>query len=125
MQKNVPKSTPDFVATLRVWAETSKREVTYALCNDRRTLLWFANQRAVELHPTLVRAGQPDRVGHISVPSERRALSDLMPWRALGRMDDEELTAVFEYLRSRNLAAFVPGDLPNPQLELIILLPEA
>jgi type VI secretion system protein ImpJ len=27
--------------------------------------------------------------------------------------------------RSRNLAAFVPGDLPNPQLELIILLPEA
>jgi type VI secretion system protein ImpJ len=28
-------------------------------------------------------------------------------------------------LRSRNLAAFVPGELPNPQLELIILLPEA
>ena len=36
------------------WAETSKREVSYALCNDRRTLLWFANQRAVEYHPTLV-----------------------------------------------------------------------
>jgi type VI secretion system protein ImpJ len=27
--------------------------------------------------------------------------------------------------RSRNLAAFVPGDFPSPQLELIILLPEA
>ena len=27
----------------------------YALCNDRRTLLWFANQRAVEYHPTLFR----------------------------------------------------------------------
>jgi type VI secretion system protein ImpJ len=27
--------------------------------------------------------------------------------------------------RSRNLAAFVPGDFPTPQLELIILLPEA
>jgi type VI secretion system protein ImpJ len=26
--------------------------------------------------------------------------------------------------RSRNLAAFVPGDFPAPQLELIILLPE-
>jgi DNA ligase D-like protein (predicted polymerase) len=26
------------------------------LCNDRRTLIWFANQRAVEYHPTLVRA---------------------------------------------------------------------
>jgi type VI secretion system protein ImpJ len=27
--------------------------------------------------------------------------------------------------RARNLAAYVPGDLPNPQLELIILLPQA
>ena len=27
--------------------------------------------------------------------------------------------------RARNLAAFVPGDLPNPQMELIILLPQA
>jgi type VI secretion system protein ImpJ len=33
--------------------------------------------------------------------------------------------AVWEaILRSRNLAAYVPGDLPNPQLELIILLPQ-
>ena len=38
------------------WAETSKRDVAYALCNDRRTLLWFANQRAIEYHPALVRA---------------------------------------------------------------------
>lgn len=55
MQKNVPKYTPDWVATVTLWAESSKRDVTYALCNDRRTLLWFANQRAVEYHPTLVR----------------------------------------------------------------------
>ena len=27
--------------------------------------------------------------------------------------------------RARNLAAYVPGDLPNPELELIILLPQA
>jgi DNA ligase D-like protein (predicted polymerase) len=55
MQKNVPKSTPDWVRTTTVWAETSRRHVTYALCDDRRTLLWFANQRAVEYHPTLAR----------------------------------------------------------------------
>jgi len=54
MQKNVPKYTPDWVQTMTVWAETSKREVSYALCNDRRTLLWLANQRAVEYHPTLL-----------------------------------------------------------------------
>jgi type VI secretion system protein ImpJ len=27
--------------------------------------------------------------------------------------------------RARNFAAYVPGDLPNPQLELLILLPQA
>ena len=65
MQKNVPKYTPPWVPTVRWWAETSKRDVSYALCNDRRTLLWFANQRAVEYHPALVRADRPDRITHL------------------------------------------------------------
>jgi DNA ligase D len=65
MQKNVPKYTPDWVPTVRLWAETSKRDVSYALCNDRRTLLWFANQRAVEYHPTLVRGDRLDRMTHL------------------------------------------------------------
>ena len=65
MQKNVPKYTPAWVRTVPLWAETSKREVSYALCNDRRTLLWFANQRAVEYHPTLIRADRWDRPTHL------------------------------------------------------------
>ncbi len=65
MQKNVPKYAPPWVRTVRLWAESSKREVAYALCNDRRTLLWFANQRAVEYHPTLVRADHWDRQTHL------------------------------------------------------------
>jgi bifunctional non-homologous end joining protein LigD len=56
MQKNVPKYAPAWVKTVTIWAERSKRDVAYALCNDRRTLLWFANQRAIEYHPTLARA---------------------------------------------------------------------
>jgi DNA ligase D len=55
MQKNVPKYTPEWVETVEFWAEASRRQVRYALCNDRRTLLWFANQRAVEYHPALFR----------------------------------------------------------------------
>jgi len=65
MQKNVPKYTPSWVRTVPLWAEASKREVSYALCNDRRTLLWFANQRAIEYHPTLVRADRPDYQTHL------------------------------------------------------------
>jgi bifunctional non-homologous end joining protein LigD len=57
MQKNMPKYAPPWIATITLWAESSHREVSYALCNDQRTLLWLANQRAVEYHPTLARAG--------------------------------------------------------------------
>jgi DNA ligase D len=65
MQKNVPKYTPGWVRTVSMWAERSKRDVAYALCNDRRTLLWFANQRAVEYHPTLFRVDEWDRPTHL------------------------------------------------------------
>ena len=65
MQKNVPKYTPSWVRTVPLWAEASKREVSYALCNDRRTLLWFANQRAVEYHPTLIRSDHWDHPTHL------------------------------------------------------------
>jgi bifunctional non-homologous end joining protein LigD len=65
MQKNVPKYTPPWVRTVSLWAEASKREVSYALCNDRRTLLWFANQRAVEYHPSLMLAGRWDSPTHL------------------------------------------------------------
>ncbi len=65
MQKNVPDYAPPWIRTVTMWAESSKREVRYALCDDPRTLLWFANQRAVEYHPTLGLAGQLDRPSYL------------------------------------------------------------
>ncbi|NUT36247.1 MAG: ATP-dependent DNA ligase [Hamadaea sp.] len=65
MQKNVPKYTPDWVKTVTLWAESSHRDVAYALCNDRRTLLWFANQRAIEYHPMLSVAGAWQHPTHL------------------------------------------------------------
>ncbi|MER7890633.1 non-homologous end-joining DNA ligase [Micromonospora sp. NPDC094482] len=65
MQKNLPKYTPEWVRRVPVWAEASHREVSYALCDDRRTLLWFANQRAIEYHPTLARVDHLDRPTHL------------------------------------------------------------
>ena len=65
MQKNVPKYAPPWVRTVTLWAETSKRDVAYALCNDRPTLLWFANQRAVEYHPTLILIRRWDGPTHL------------------------------------------------------------
>ena len=57
MQKNLPRGAPDWIPTLPVWAESSQRTVHYPVCADRRTLLWFGNQRAIEFHPTLLRTG--------------------------------------------------------------------
>lgn len=56
MQKNLPRYTPDWLRSTVIRSQTG-REVRYALCDDRRTLLWLANQRAVEYHPALFTVG--------------------------------------------------------------------
>ena len=67
MQKNISTYTPDWVRTATLWADASKREVSYALCNDRRTLLWLANQRAVEFHPMLMHHDRLEHPTHLVV----------------------------------------------------------
>jgi DNA ligase D-like protein (predicted polymerase) len=64
MQKNVVKGAPDWVRTVPVWAEASHREIHHVLCDDRRTLLWLANQRAVEFHVPFFSVGSsgPDGI---------------------------------------------------------------
>ena len=65
MQKNLPDYAPPWIGSVTLWAESSRREVRYALCDDWRTLLWLANQRAVEYHPTLTLAAHPDRPSYL------------------------------------------------------------
>ncbi len=54
MQKNLPAHAPAWIPTIGVWSQAGHREVRYPLCHDRRTLLWFAGQRAVEYHPSVM-----------------------------------------------------------------------
>src|SRR5687768_6709235 len=63
MQKNVMKGAPDWVRTVTVWSEAAHREVHQVLCDDRRTLLWLANQRAVEFHVPFFRIGEREPDG--------------------------------------------------------------
>jgi bifunctional non-homologous end joining protein LigD len=65
MQKNLPKYTPDWVQSVSIWAERPKRDIAYALANDRRTLIWLANQRAVEYHPGLTTTDDPLHQTHL------------------------------------------------------------
>jgi DNA ligase D-like protein (predicted polymerase) len=63
MQKNVSKGAPEWVRTVTVWSEASHREVHQVVCDDRRTLLWLANQRAVEFHVPFTRVGEHEPTG--------------------------------------------------------------
>src|SRR5437588_9698866 len=60
-QKNAPRGTPGWVRTVRLPAESAKRDVEYVLCNDLRTLLWLGNLASIELHPWLSKVDRLER----------------------------------------------------------------
>jgi DNA ligase D len=76
MQKNLPAYAPSSIPTLEVPTQDGKRVVRYPVCNDRETLLWFANQRAIEYHPTLFRGHEYDAPTHLIVDLDPPAGSD-------------------------------------------------
>ena len=115
MQKNLPKYTPEWVRRTEVWAEASHRQVSYALCNDRRTLLWFANQRAVEYHPTLMLTGQEHHPTHLIMdldPPEGGAFSLAVGAARLVRqvLDDVGMGGAVKTSGSKGVHVFVPLD---------------
>jgi DNA ligase D-like protein (predicted polymerase) len=119
MQKNVPRYTPEWVETVTWWAETSKRDVRYALCNDRRTLLWFANQRAVEYHPALVTTDRPDRITHLVLdldPPEGAGFARVVEVAHLVRqvLDEVGLRGAVKTSGAKGVHIFVPVDATLP-----------
>ncbi len=63
-QKETPKYAPEWVSTVTLPADSGRgkrTEVRYTLCNDRRTLVWLANQAAIEFHPWLSRMDRLER----------------------------------------------------------------
>ncbi len=64
-QKNTPKYAPEWVKTVPLWAGSANRDVHYTLCNTKRTLLWLANQAAIELHPWLSRTSRLEHPDHL------------------------------------------------------------
>nr|WP_221203472.1 ATP-dependent DNA ligase [Modestobacter versicolor] len=63
IQRDVPKGAPDWVRTVPTWSDRARREVHQVLVDDRRTLLWLANQRAVEFHVPFSRVGEEEPTG--------------------------------------------------------------
>jgi bifunctional non-homologous end joining protein LigD len=115
MQKNLPKYAPEWIQTAAVWADASKRTVTYPLVNDRRTLLWFANQRAVEYHPALAVLGHEDRPTHLIMdidPPEGAGFGPVAAAAHLVRraLDELGLAGAVKTSGSKGVHIFVPLD---------------
>jgi DNA ligase D-like protein (predicted polymerase) len=119
MQKNVPKYTPDWVRTKAIWAEASQREVHYPLCDDRRTLLWLANQRAVEYHPTLGLAENIYRPTHLVLDLDPPADDDFGAVVAVAHLvrqalTDAGLAGAVKTSGAKGVHVFVPIDAHAP-----------
>jgi DNA ligase D-like protein (predicted polymerase) len=115
MQKNVPKYTPDWVRTVPIWAEASHREIRYAVCDDRRTLLWLANQRAVEYHPALGFAADIYRPTHLILDLDPPTGDDFAAVVAVAHLVQQALhecglAGAVKTSGSRGLHIFVPID---------------
>ena len=115
MQKNTPKYTPDWVKTVSIWAEASKREVRYPLCDDRQTLMWLANQRAVEYHPALGLADNIYRPTHLVLdldPPAEGGFDAVVAVAFLVRqaLADSGLAGAVKTSGAKGLHVFVPVD---------------
>lgn len=52
-QKNLPDYAPDWINSFPYWSKESQRWLRFIVCSDLETLIWVANQGALELHPWL------------------------------------------------------------------------
>ena len=59
-QRNVPEGTPEWVKTCRVWSSDSERDIHFVVANNTATMLWLANQAAMELHPSYTKIDNLD-----------------------------------------------------------------
>lgn len=59
-QKNCPDHAPSWVRTWGYYTPHSDRVIDFILCGELETLLWLANQAAIEIHPWLSTIDRPD-----------------------------------------------------------------
>ena len=115
MQKNLPSYAPDWIRSVAMWAQASRREVRYAVCDDKPTLIWFANQRAVEYHVTLGLADHLDRPSYLVLdidPPEGEAFGAAVAAAKLVRqaLAEAGLSGAVKTSGAKGLHIFVPVD---------------
>ena len=109
-QKNKPGFTPEWIKS---WTDPREPENAYVLANDMATLVWMANYTAIEIHPRLARADEPEKPDNVMIdldPAEGATWDDVKEVaRAVKEvLDDLGLDGFPKTTGSRGIHVLVP-----------------
>jgi bifunctional non-homologous end joining protein LigD len=80
-QKDAGKATPAWIKTVKLRAESAKRDIDYIICNDLATLQYLNNLGCIELNPWNSRTGKLDYPDYMVIdldPSEKNSFGQVV-----------------------------------------------
>jgi bifunctional non-homologous end joining protein LigD len=109
-QKNKPGFTPDWITS---WTDPREPENAYVLANDMATLVWMANYTAIEIHPRLARADDPEKPDNVMIdldPAEGATWDDVKEVARVVKevLDDLGVVGFPKTTGSRGIHVLVP-----------------
>ena len=109
-QKNKPGFTPEWIKS---WTDPREPENAYVLANNMATLVWMANYTAIEIHPRLARADDPEKPDNVMVdldPAEGATWDDVKEVAHAVKevLDDLGLVGFPKTTGSRGIHVLVP-----------------
>ena len=109
-QKNKPGFTPDWIKS---WTDPREPENAYVLANDMATLVWMANYTAIEIHPRLARADDPEKPDNVMIdldPAEGATWDDVKEVARVVKevLDDLGVVGFPKTTGSRGIHVLVP-----------------
>jgi bifunctional non-homologous end joining protein LigD len=96
-EKRCPKHRPKWVKTATVLAGPRAGDIDFCVCEDLPTLIWMAQLAAVELHPSLSLAKDPDRPTVLVFDLDPGAPADILDCCRVGL----RLRELFEHFEVR------------------------
>jgi bifunctional non-homologous end joining protein LigD len=83
-EKNSPAHRPDWVTTAPYYSSHSKRTIEFTVIDSTATMVWTANQAAIELHPSLSLAAKPEQPTMVVFDLDPGAPADIVDCADIG-----------------------------------------
>lgn len=79
--KDAGDEAPDFVQSLALYSDSSKKDIDYILCNNKATLIYLANLGCIELNPWHSRVKSLDKPDYMIIdidPSDKNTFAQVI-----------------------------------------------